>query len=329
MIKERKKKIQAVALACGLACSVGVGTALAVREALRTEATTDIWRGERRTGPQWFPRSLQIWDYMNYARTAPESGRMVNDGSPIELEIGYVYVPYSIDITWTSEDLSPEIVSPYDRKWFQYTYNIDSLSYVRWPASISGGTFQNVWNLPNVPYAFAGAWTSVDINMSVYQHGMNFDFDLSKFTSDHSYSIGQNPTNSTLWCYSGYATNTSGPYQFRIYNSEQFFEALEVHLKEMILSITENNGDAYHDGYIIGRQEGNEEGYERGYSEGSSDQGSGVILANLFGAVVGVPISVLNGLNGFAIWNVPIISIIITFLFIGLLLWIVRRFIGG
>lgn len=69
-------------------------------------------------------------------------------------------------------------------------------------------------------------------------------------------------------------------------------------------------------------------GYLAGYNDGvESASESGAIVSNLFGAVVSIPIAVLGGLTPLAIWNVPIISIIITLLMVAMLLWLVRKFI--
>lgn len=99
-------------------------------------------------------------------------------------------------------------------------------------------------------------------------------------------------------------------------------------------NVNYNNG--YNVGYAegktagveLGQSEGYQSGYNVGYNAGQqsvTDETAAVF--NLFGAVASVPISILNGLGGFTIWNVSVIAIAVTFLFIGLILWIIRRFI--
>ena len=107
------------------------------------------------------------------------------------------------------------------------------------------------------------------------------------------------------------------------------------------------NQDGYDDGFADGRSAGIGEGYANGVAQGNSQafaQGSaqgysngfrdgangntGGVLNGLFGAVVGVPISLLNGLSPLVVWNIPIISILVTFLFVALVLWIVRKALG-
>lgn len=89
---------------------------------------------------------------------------------------------------------------------------------------------------------------------------------------------------------------------------------------------------AYNYGYTAGQADGKREGYDNGYSAGydagrSSMTDNGRVMTDLFGAVASVPINILNGLAPLAIWNVPIISICLSFIFLGLVLYIVRKFI--
>lgn len=74
--------------------------------------------------------------------------------------------------------------------------------------------------------------------------------------------------------------------------------------------------------------------YNRGYDEGkdaglreAGEASSQSLIPTLFAAVVGVPINVINGLSPFAVWDVPIVSLIISFLFLAITFWIVKRFI--
>lgn len=83
-----------------------------------------------------------------------------------------------------------------------------------------------------------------------------------------------------------------------------------------------NNGKD--DGYEIGKSAGYAEGKQDGLEEADNAQG---ILATLFGGIVSVPLDILNGMSPLVIWEVPIISIIFTFLVVALLLWIIRKFI--
>lgn len=81
------------------------------------------------------------------------------------------------------------------------------------------------------------------------------------------------------------------------------------------------SGSAYDQGY----KDGQKVGFSEGYSKGQRDKTSTVF--SLFGAVVSVPIDIFNGLTPLVIWDTPIISIILTFLFIGVFLFIIKRFI--
>lgn len=82
------------------------------------------------------------------------------------------------------------------------------------------------------------------------------------------------------------------------------------------------------EGYNQGAQEGYSQGYANGYNAGEQAvDNAGEAVNNLFGAIVNIPVNVLNGLAGFTIWSVPLLSIIFSFLFLGVVIWIVRKFI--
>lgn len=92
--------------------------------------------------------------------------------------------------------------------------------------------------------------------------------------------------------------------------------------------------NGYENGYNAGRGDGEQTGYQAGYEEGRRvgyNQGQASVtdettaVMNLFGAVISVPIGVLNGLSPLAIWNTPIIAIIVTFLFMGVVFMILKK----
>lgn len=74
----------------------------------------------------------------------------------------------------------------------------------------------------------------------------------------------------------------------------------------------------------------NEKTYQNGYNAGQIDASGSAevnLFSSLFLAIVGVPIEILNGFASFSIFNVSIITIAMTFLFIGLILWVIKKFI--
>lgn len=115
--------------------------------------------------------------------------------------------------------------------------------------------------------------------------------------------------------------------------SSYFMPFYERHARAVVASYPNSAydngyGNGWTDGYTYGYDQGNEEGYAAGYAEAQAEiTNEGRSIANLFGAIASVPITVLNGLGGFTIWNVSLIAICMTFLFLGLVLWIVRKFI--
>lgn len=80
---------------------------------------------------------------------------------------------------------------------------------------------------------------------------------------------------------------------------------------------------AQSEGYSIGREAGYSEGYNVGYADATNVD----VVGGLFGAIVDVPLQVLRGLTPLVIWDTPIVGIILTFMFLGLMLWVVKRFI--
>lgn len=72
----------------------------------------------------------------------------------------------------------------------------------------------------------------------------------------------------------------------------------------------------------------NEETYQQGYLNGQNSVSSQVSwLTTLFSAVIGVPIEILNGLNTFVVFNIPIVTLMISFLMLGIILYIIKRLI--
>lgn len=95
---------------------------------------------------------------------------------------------------------------------------------------------------------------------------------------------------------------------------------------EQVKSAYENLTNSYND-Y---KTKYNEKTYQNGYNAGQLDASGSAevnLFSSLFLAIVGVPIEILNGFASFSIFNVSIISIALTFLFIGLILWVIKKFI--
>lgn len=110
-------------------------------------------------------------------------------------------------------------------------------------------------------------------------------------------------------------------------NQYMFDDLLNAGYRYIILY--KSNG-VYQDGYTVGYQNGNDEGravgYNEGYNAGVNSVTSGsMAVVSLFGGIASVPINILNGLSEFTIWNVPIINILVTFLFIGLIAFVIRK----
>lgn len=88
---------------------------------------------------------------------------------------------------------------------------------------------------------------------------------------------------------------------------------------------------AYNEGREKGQQEGRAKGYEEGKQAGieigTSQVTSGGFIGGLFIAIAEVPITILNGIGAFSVFNVSIMTILLVFLFMGVIIWLIKRFI--
>lgn len=84
---------------------------------------------------------------------------------------------------------------------------------------------------------------------------------------------------------------------------------------------------AYQDAWNNGYAKGKDDGYTIGMRVGQAMTSTGGSMLSLFGSVADIPITIINGLSSLTIFNIPIISIIITILFLALIIWVVKRFV--
>lgn len=82
--------------------------------------------------------------------------------------------------------------------------------------------------------------------------------------------------------------------------------------------LSDGRTDGYDDGFIDGRNQGYREGQNSVTTESTA-------INNLFASLVSVPINVLNGLMPMAVWNTPIVGIMITFMLLAMLMWLIRK----
>lgn len=93
----------------------------------------------------------------------------------------------------------------------------------------------------------------------------------------------------------------------------------------------QGQNDGYQSGLSAGKQIASQvsyqNGYNKGYNDGSSTLAPSTTIWALFAAIAGVPTEVLNGMSNLSIWNVSILSVLFTLVFLALILWIIRKFI--
>lgn len=206
--------------------------------------------------------------------------------------------------------------------WSSAGFQLESVSFAEYRLP----TYYTALNV-DYPYVFSAFNPSNDYYY-VYENADTFD-SLAKFTISKSaiFYGTQSSIQTRVVVQKTLTAGTSGPYYVENSDSTSWFLRLE-HIFApyfMIDAPDYNNGyqKGYYDGYNDVNQQKYDEGYQAGLADGSSSASAPV--TGLFGAVVGVPISILNGLAPFVIWDIPIISILATFLFFGTALWILRK----
>lgn len=212
----------------------------------------------------------------------------------------------------------------------QGNITLQSVDFAKFKAQ-SGGfsagyAIQESWNVA-FPWSFAFLTPSTGY-FNLYEYGAyvmgQFD-DWAKFEVD---SISYTHKAKGIQCNSYYVNNTSGPYPLRLNVSAA--EVLDMATPYLAEYFYFPNG--YEVGYSAGKRVGVEEGktigYNVGYQVASEELNSaGGLITALFAGVVGIPISVINGLGGFAVLNVPIVSILISMLVLSIVIFIIKRII--
>lgn len=218
----------------------------------------------------------------------------------------YMYVPYSLHVTWNVNGYQIDDFDclcfnigngPYPDLGMVYAFGTSYLNNTR--------NFYERCSTPNsktelqLSHVIAN---SFNVSTAPWWSGLFHFYTLSNFVGDRVSIV----------------TNDF------IDNLEPFFWN-QIYLNGIPQSIVDRlKGDSYDEGFRAGKQAGYGEGYQEGIDDASS---SGGIVTTLFGGILGIPLDIMNGLSSFVIWNVPVISIIWTFLVVALLLWIIRKFI--
>lgn len=258
-----------------------------------------------------FPTSVSFGypsdDLDNNSAFDPAWSGVIDKEHVCSFDLGYFYVPLKasaslIDGYWSLESITFGRVS-----FFYYEYrNFVDFSCVApifgmySPASEVYYLYQKVLDLSGV-----------------LDYSDKMQAAVTEYELDGDYAV----------IYSNYmTTTTSGPYSFW-FDGEEYLGLVEGYYFRLFMNAYNL---PYGAGYYVGEQRGYDKGYAEGYQVGRADGYSeasedGAVITNLFGAVVSVPIDVLNGLAPFAIWNVPVIGIIMTFLFAALIFFMLRK----
>lgn len=187
-------------------------------------------------------------------------------------------------------------------------------------------TINDVWRMepawnPWCMYTRCSGNTSADLSIWSSKFDGYVEKPNAPFSIDsYEYGVG----NWGMESYANISTSNEGPYYFRL--SIDFLDYIDSWAANMVVSVSDSAKwqDAYQQGWKIGY----DYGYQKGGIDASVEQVGNIgVIPYLFGGIANVPINILNGLGGFVVWDIPILSVIFTFLFLALVLWIVKRFI--
>lgn len=211
--------------------------------------------------------------------------------------------------------------------WSAGVFTLESVEF----ACFSSPTFYTVSQYVGFPYVFSPL--SINGNYYVYENSYAIPSAINKFASSsfNVFGYGSSSSLSPRAVYNRVFTSTnSGPYDVSMNDCSSWLDNLEPILCNSFMVNAPDYTNGYNKGYAAGYQDINQgkidQAYQNGYTDGAGSTSSH--LTSLFGAVVGVPISLLNGLSPFVIWNIPIISIMVTFLFFGIALFIFKKFLS-
>lgn len=205
----------------------------------------------------------------------------------------------------------------------------------------------NPWFDLSVPFAFWFGGIGGASYIHVYGHPLNPDCYVASFDPEYetrvfnTFSWGKtNATAVPCFSYDYYYDDVDFSQENYVYFDSNFYDDLTA----LVADAADDSHDVYLKGlddgkieilndvststlsYKAGYNAGYNYGYGQGYAEGSTGRS---LIFSLFGAVTSVPINVLNGLSPLAIWDTPLISIIITLLFVGLFMFLIKRFFFG
>lgn len=211
--------------------------------------------------------------------------------------------------------------------WSGGVFTLESVEF----ASFSSPTFYTVPQYVGFPYVFSAF--SVNGSYYVYENSYGIPTTINKFSSSayNVFGYGSSSSVSPRAVYGRVFTpTTSGPYDVSMNDCSSWLDNLEPVLANAFMVNAPDYTNGYNKGYVAGYHDINQgkidQAYQNGYQDGAGSTSSH--LTSLFGAVVGVPISLLNGLSPFVIWNIPIISIMVTFLFFGIALFMLKKFVS-
>lgn len=222
-----------------------------------------------------------------------------------QFEGGKVYVPYYADISYSSDGMTLDYVS-------LRVFENPSISAL---ASCA-------------PYFFSVSGLGADCGIIEYGYSLFLSSQETCWITtiiSHSSSYGFNYGLPYFSTYYSLATNTA--FEHITLDNNVFLENFAQYTFYFASSLQNSYLTALNNAYSNGEDVGRELGYTQGYNDAVSEGGRAGVVTDLFGGILSVPIDILNGLMPFVIWDTPIIGIILTFVVIGIIIFVIKRFI--
>lgn len=226
--------------------------------------------------------------------------------------------------------LTDYLTSPSDYLKVDYTFNSYYVDSIKWQLVYGYPGFSDYYNLdedyPNIYNNRYGGTTLINARSVAFDSNIVYRYLVIQYDNLTAMNSNRLMDNTIIG-----SINIT-----RCYNVNGVFTN----------ELTDNNNtyqDGYDTGYDLGYDIGYNVGktdtitndyqdktynqiYHLGYNNGySAADDNDTMLPSLFGSIVNIPISVLNGLAPLTFFDISIIRVVISFMALGVILWIIRK----
>ena len=261
-------------------------------------------------------------------------------------ELGYSITPQDVtgnnDTTWVVKKNSLAYLHHFTYEWSSlgnFRVVAHTMDWYVWDASAQASTTYFRTLLQEYKEYFLYAYASS--NSECYEYGLPSMWVYNSSNVANGTSINYNYSSNRPFMTYAFPSSTQ---TLRIENeplSNYLMTMVKQYATQAETPTYDNNGayqqgkdQGYQEGYMDGLSDGKTDGYDEGLAQGrqegfiegqNSVTSESTAINNLFASLVSVPINVLNGLMPMAIWNTPIVSIMITFMLLAMLMWLIRK----